>query len=99
MTAIDIRPADTDPIRIGVSSCVIGEEVRWNGGHSRQRYLTDMLGPFVEYVPAEGGVCANPLGFSESRLLLAHIFTGPGNRCSFYGGTICSQPVGLLDQF
>lgn len=51
MTAIDIRPVDTDPIRIGVSSCVIGEEVRWNGGHSRQRYLTDMLGPFVEYVP------------------------------------------------
>lgn len=51
MTAIDIRPADADPIRIGVSSCVIGEEVRWNGGHSRQRYLTDMLGPFVEYVP------------------------------------------------
>ena len=51
MTAIDIRPADDDPIRIGVSSCVIGEEVRWNGGHSRQRYLTDMLGPFVEYVP------------------------------------------------
>lgn len=51
MTAIDVRPVDTDPIRIGVSSCVIGEEVRWNGGHSRQRYLTDMLGPFVEYVP------------------------------------------------
>jgi uncharacterized protein YbgA (DUF1722 family)/uncharacterized protein YbbK (DUF523 family) len=51
VTAIDIRPADDDPIRIGVSSCVIGEEVRWNGGHSRQRYLTDMLGPFVEYVP------------------------------------------------
>ena len=51
MTAVDIRPVDADPIRIGVSSCVIGEEVRWNGGHSRQRYLTDMLGPFVEYVP------------------------------------------------
>ena len=51
MTAIDIRSADTDPIRIRVRSCVIGEEVRWNGGHSRQRYLTDMLGPFVEYVP------------------------------------------------
>jgi uncharacterized protein YbgA (DUF1722 family)/uncharacterized protein YbbK (DUF523 family) len=51
VTDIDIRPVDADPIRIGVSSCVIGEEVRWNGGHSRQRYLTDMLGPFVEYVP------------------------------------------------
>ena len=45
------EPSDPRPLRIGVSSCVIGEEVRWNGGHSRQRYLTDMLGPFVEYVP------------------------------------------------
>lgn len=51
VTFIDVRAVDVQPIRIGVSSCVIGEEVRWNGGHSRQRYLTDMLGPFVEYVP------------------------------------------------
>lgn len=34
-----------------MSSCVIGEEVRYNGGHSRQRYLTDILARFVEYVP------------------------------------------------
>ncbi len=33
-----------------MSSCVIGEEVRYNGGHSRQRYLTDILGRFVDYV-------------------------------------------------
>lgn len=51
MTTIDTVSPDARPLRIGVSSCVIGEEVRWNGGHSRQRYLTDMLGPFVEYVP------------------------------------------------
>lgn len=41
----------TTRIRIGVSSCIIGEEVRYNGGHSRQRYLTDILAPFVDYVP------------------------------------------------
>jgi len=51
MTATDTEASDARSLRIGVSSCVIGEEVRWNGGHSRQRYLTDMLGPFVEYVP------------------------------------------------
>ena len=51
MTTIDAVSPDARPLRIGVSACVIGEEVRWNGGHSRQRYLTDMLGPFVEYVP------------------------------------------------
>ena len=51
MSATETDMSDARPLRIGVSSCVIGEEVRWNGGHSRQRYLTDMLGPFVEYVP------------------------------------------------
>lgn len=40
-----------DTLRIGVSSCLLGEEVRWNGGHSRARYLTDVLGDFVEFVP------------------------------------------------
>ena len=33
------------------SSCILGEEVRWNGGHSRQRWVTDTLEQFVEYVP------------------------------------------------
>jgi hypothetical protein len=31
--------------RIGVSSCLLGEQVRFNGGHSRSRFLTDELGP------------------------------------------------------
>jgi uncharacterized protein YbgA (DUF1722 family)/uncharacterized protein YbbK (DUF523 family) len=39
------------PIRIGVSSCLLGEEVRWDGGHQRDRFVTDVLGPFVEFVP------------------------------------------------
>ncbi|WP_315987423.1 DUF523 and DUF1722 domain-containing protein [Actinomadura sp. HBU206391] len=37
--------------RIGVSSCLLGEEVRYNGGHSRSRFLTDELGPYVDWVP------------------------------------------------
>ncbi|MDA2978957.1 MAG: DUF523 and DUF1722 domain-containing protein [Actinomycetota bacterium] len=51
MTSITIQPTQQARIRIGVSSCIIGEEVRYNGGHSRQRYLTDVLAQFVEYVP------------------------------------------------
>ena len=39
-----------DRIRIGVSACLLGEEVRYNGGHTRARYLTDTLGQFFEYV-------------------------------------------------
>ena len=37
--------------RVGVSSCLLGEEVRFNGGHKRYRFLTDDLGPYVEWVP------------------------------------------------
>ena len=38
-------------IKIGISACLLGEPVRWNGGHARDRYLTDILGQYVEYVP------------------------------------------------
>jgi uncharacterized protein YbgA (DUF1722 family)/uncharacterized protein YbbK (DUF523 family) len=40
-----------DRPRIGVSSCLLGEEVRFNGGHKRYRFLTDELGPHVDWVP------------------------------------------------
>ena len=40
-----------DKIKIGVSACLMGEPVRWNGGHARDRYLTDILGQYAEYVP------------------------------------------------
>jgi uncharacterized protein YbgA (DUF1722 family)/uncharacterized protein YbbK (DUF523 family) len=37
--------------RIGISSCLLGNEVRWNSGHKLDKYLTNTLGKFVEYVP------------------------------------------------
>jgi uncharacterized protein YbgA (DUF1722 family)/uncharacterized protein YbbK (DUF523 family) len=40
-----------DPIRIGISSCLLGQEVRFDGGHKRDRFLTDTFGQFVEWVP------------------------------------------------
>jgi uncharacterized protein YbgA (DUF1722 family)/uncharacterized protein YbbK (DUF523 family) len=40
-----------DPIRLGVSSCLLGAEVRFDGGHKHDRFLTDMLGRHVEWVP------------------------------------------------
>lgn len=38
------------PIRIGVSACLMGEAVRWDGGHQHDRFVTDVLGPHVEFV-------------------------------------------------
>jgi uncharacterized protein YbgA (DUF1722 family)/uncharacterized protein YbbK (DUF523 family) len=40
-----------DKIRIGISACLLGHNVRWNGGHKMDRYLTNILGDYVEYVP------------------------------------------------
>jgi len=44
-------PIEERPLRVGVSSCLLGNEVRFDGGHKRDRFLTDHLGPFVEWVP------------------------------------------------
>lgn len=38
-------------LRIGVSACLLGEKVRFDGGHKRDAFVTDILGPFAEWVP------------------------------------------------
>ncbi|MCG6964277.1 MAG: DUF523 and DUF1722 domain-containing protein [Acidobacteria bacterium] len=42
---------EADPIRVGISSCLLGNQVRHDGGHKHDRYLTDVLGPWFEWVP------------------------------------------------
>ena len=39
------------PIRIGVSACLLGEKVRYDGGHKRDIYLVETFGRYVEWVP------------------------------------------------
>lgn len=41
-----------DEIRIGISTCLLGKKVRFDGGHKRDRYLTDVLGDWVTWVPS-----------------------------------------------
>ncbi len=38
-------------IRIGISACLLGQEVRFDGGHKKDDFLTRILGPHVEFVP------------------------------------------------
>lgn len=38
-------------IRLGVSSCLLGNSVRYDGSHKWDRFITDTLGQYVEYVP------------------------------------------------
>lgn len=39
------------PLRIAVSACLLGEEVRWDGGHKRDRFAADVLARSVTLVP------------------------------------------------
>lgn len=38
-------------VRIGISACLLGQEVRYNGGHKRDAFLIDTFGRYVEWVP------------------------------------------------
>src|SRR4051794_29516785 len=39
-----------DRPRVGVSACLLGEPVRYDAGHKRDTFLTDVLGRHVEWV-------------------------------------------------
>src|ERR1044072_6604463 len=38
-------------LRLGISACLLGERVRFDGGHKRDPFLVESLGPFVDWVP------------------------------------------------
>jgi uncharacterized protein YbgA (DUF1722 family)/uncharacterized protein YbbK (DUF523 family) len=40
-----------EKIKLGISACLLGENVRYDGGHKLNRFLTDTLEQYVEYVP------------------------------------------------
>ena len=39
------------PIRVGISSCLLGAEVRFDGGHKRDAYINGTLSAYFEFVP------------------------------------------------
>ncbi|MDQ7786230.1 MAG: DUF523 and DUF1722 domain-containing protein [Thermodesulfovibrionales bacterium] len=39
-----------EKIKIGISSCLLGEEVRYDGGHQHDRYVTDTLGTYFDWI-------------------------------------------------
>ena len=51
---IPVNLASTDEqskILVGISSCLIGEKVRFDGGHKQNRYVLDTLGQYFRYRP------------------------------------------------
>lgn len=47
----DNRSPNRPVMRLGVAACLLGEEVRFNGGHKRDRYVTGGLAEVAELVP------------------------------------------------
>ena len=64
-----------ESIRIGISSCLLGNRVRYDGEHQHDRYITDTLGKYFEFVP----VCPEEecgLGVPREPM---HLFGDPEN--------------------
>ena len=57
-------------IRIGVSSCLLGNKVRYDGGHKHDRYITETLGNYFEFIPVCPEVeCGLPIPREAMRLI------------------------------
>jgi uncharacterized protein YbgA (DUF1722 family)/uncharacterized protein YbbK (DUF523 family) len=60
----------SETIKLGISSCLLGENVRYDGGHKLDRSLRDTLGQYVEYVPVCPEVeCGLPIPRESMRLV------------------------------
>ena len=51
MTHGDSAPTSHERVRLGISACLLGEPVRFDGGHKRDPFLVESLGQFVDWVP------------------------------------------------
>ena len=55
-----------EKIKLGISTCLLGEKVRYDGGHKLDHFLKDVLGQYVEYVPVCPEVeCGLPIPFAR----------------------------------
>ena len=65
------------PLRLGVSTCLLGENVRFDGGHARDRFVTDTLGQLFEWV----SVCPEvEIGMGTPRPTIRLVDDGDGVR-------------------
>jgi uncharacterized protein YbgA (DUF1722 family)/uncharacterized protein YbbK (DUF523 family) len=70
-------PESIERVRIGISMCLLGERVRYDGGHKRDSFLTDVFGHYVEWIP----VCPEiEMGLGVPRDCLRLVDDGGGAR-------------------
>jgi uncharacterized protein YbgA (DUF1722 family)/uncharacterized protein YbbK (DUF523 family) len=59
-----------EKIKLGVSACLLGQNVRYNGGHSRDPFIADTLSQYVEFFPICPEVeCGLPIPRESMRLV------------------------------
>jgi len=59
-----------EKIKTGISSCLLGNKVRYDGGHKWDRYITETLGQYLEWVPVCPEVeCGLPVPREAMRLI------------------------------
>ncbi len=58
-----------EKIKLGISTCLLGENVRYDGGHRLDRFITDTLGQYVQYIAVCPEVeCGLPVPRESMRL-------------------------------
>ncbi len=69
--------AEDVPLRLGVSSCLLGEAVRFDGGHAKDRFVVETLGSWFEFV----SVCPEvEIGMGVPRPTIRLMDEGHGTR-------------------
>ena len=59
-----------EKLKIGVSACLLGQNVRYNGGHQLNHFIRDILGQYMEFVPVCPEVeCGMPIPRETLRLV------------------------------
>jgi len=68
---------DAYPLTLGVSTCLLGEEVRFDGGHARDRFVTQVLAEWFDHV----SVCPEvEMGMAIPRPTIRLVDEGQGMR-------------------
>ncbi|WP_433327747.1 YbgA family protein [Spirillospora sp. CA-294931] len=83
--------------RVAVSSCLLGEPVRYNGGHSRDRFLTDTLDRHVDWVRVCPEMEAG-LGAPRETVRLESAQDGPRLRTSKTGVDLTDRMTALATE-
>jgi uncharacterized protein YbgA (DUF1722 family)/uncharacterized protein YbbK (DUF523 family) len=85
------------PFRVGISSCLLGNAVRYDGGHKLDRFLRDTLGRHVQFVPVCPEVeCGLPVPREAMRLVSEN--TTPRLRMIHSGADLTEQMRTWADQ-